>query len=236
MSALDHEVLMSSRKVHNGVMKFINRYKESMELGEINAENCYAEIIKEMKGAHFWNIYCTSNRVCMHIYKKGSKAGSICGAKIFISANVGLQKFKCSRHCRDYDAKNRVYNNVNTRCNYIRTNGLQCKHKCSQYTDYCYIHKDVNINADNKTIINVNNKIIINQSLKKLKKKKIHYFKSKYEKKKLCTQFFQREGQGNLIKINKNKCKKKKKCITVLYIPCECTRYTCMRYERIGIT
>lgn len=109
------------------------------------------------------NIYLfMNNRYCVHRYKRGIREGHVCGAKIEINS----YDYLCSRHNRDYKTNNRVYTNNNIRCNYIRNNNQQCKHRCSEHNSYCYIHlKNIEIYKKN--------------NLEKLKKMRINYFKNK---------------------------------------------------------
>lgn len=125
-----------------------NTYKKFKELIDIYRENIgtndtfyYKYLLEEIRNTSFWNLYSMSYKCCTHVYKNGKKYGEVCGAKVFIETNDKLQKYLCSRHCRDYDTKKRIYNKDNIRCNYIRNNGEQCKHKCNKYKKYCYIHK-----------------------------------------------------------------------------------------------
>lgn len=169
---LDYDIVISPKKVYRKVMEFMDTFKEEIKYGENNANRYYADVIKKMSGTYFWNVDCASDRVCMHTYSRGIKKGQICGNKIFITTDNRLQKFLCSRHCRDYVTKGRTYSDRHKRCNHIRANGEQCKHKCSSNATYCYIHVT-------KKAIHGPDEALYNDAINKLKKKRKLYFKLK---------------------------------------------------------
>lgn len=116
------------------------------------------------------------NKFCTYMYKRGKREGYFCMAKIEINS----KDWKCSRHCKDYETKSRSYTNRD-RCEYIRQNGIRCKHYSMKYMKYCYIHGDENKNK------NIEKKLF----LKKLEKKRKNYFLNKKKRKQnLYTQIF----------------------------------------------
>jgi hypothetical protein len=183
---ISQDLLVSPERLYNNFKIMIDEYRQN-----INTKDTYyyKYLLEQLRNTKFWNIYCSSEKVCMHIYKNGNKAGEICGSKVFIKTENKLQRFLCSRHCRDYNSKKRSYNSVNKRCNHMRNNGEQCRHKCNHNKEYCYIHKklynELIINANDKNDINVKSNAIKNlekrRNLYNLKKyDKIKYNKHKY--------------------------------------------------------
>lgn len=134
-----HDFLVSPKKIYNTFKQLLDEYRENIETKDIFY---YKYLLNEIERTNFWNISCSSSKICMHVYKNGKKAGHICGAKVFIKTNNKLQKYLCSRHCRDYITKGRNYTKYNKRCSFIRNNGNICKHKCEKDKNYCYIHKE----------------------------------------------------------------------------------------------
>lgn len=176
------DLLISPKRLYNTLIKNIDDYRKNIETKDTYY---YKMLLEKIKDINFWNIYSSSEHICMHVYKRGKNEGQICGAKVFISTDNKLQKFLCSRHCRDYEAKHRIYYKKHVRCKYIRKNGEQCRHKCGTNTVYCYIHKD---NKNNKIINNINivdklNEDTYNKGINKLKRKRCLYFKLKKIKK-----------------------------------------------------
>lgn len=175
---ISQDLLVSPKRLYNNFKIMIDEYRQNIDTKDTYY---YKYLLEQLKNISFWNIHCSSEKVCMHIYKNGNKVGEICGAKVFIKTENKLQRFLCSRHCRDYKSKNRSYNNVNKRCNYIRNNREQCRHKSEHNKEYCYIHKkfynELIINANDKNDINVKFNVI-----KKLEKRRNLYFLKKYDK------------------------------------------------------
>lgn len=175
-----NDLLVSPKKVYKKFKELIDNYRNNIETKDIFY---YEYLLEDIRRTCFWNIYCSSNKICMHEYKNGKKAGQICGAKVFIKTENKLQKYLCSRHCRNYSTKNRVYNKDNVRCNYLRYNGEQCKHKCGKNRSYCYIHiNKVNIEQSNIDSNNSNIEMEKEIFLKNLKKRRILYFLRKHNK------------------------------------------------------
>lgn len=134
-------------------------------------------MIKELKDIMNSNnfLYLSMNyNYCVHKYKRGSKDGHFCGAKIFINPNDDSQKYLCSRHCKNYCTKSRKYSDKTPRCDYIRINGEQCKHICKNNDKYCYIHKKI-CGEDNYEYIKQKN-------IEKIKYRRNLYLKIKKEK------------------------------------------------------
>lgn len=165
-----NDIIVTPLSIFNKFKELLDTYRENIETKDIFY---YKNLLDQIRMDSFWNLYSLSHKVCMHIYKNGKKYGEICGAKIFINTENKMQKFLCSRHCRDYIQKSRNYTKDNTRCNFIRNNGSRCKHKCSKYLNYCYIHK-----ISNEKSIEEYKKDFI----EKLKKKRKLYFLKKNEK------------------------------------------------------
>lgn len=132
------DFLVNPKKLYNKLKELIDKYRENIET---NDTFYYKYLLEEIRNTNFWNIYLSSNSICMHIHKNGKRAGEICGNKIFVKTDNKLQKYLCSRHCRDYIPKGRIYNENRKRCSFIRNNGNMCKHICKQNNNYCYIHK-----------------------------------------------------------------------------------------------
>lgn len=167
------DLLISTKRFYKKIKEYIDEYRYNIETKDIHYYNL---LLEKINNIGFLNIYCSSEKVCMHTYNNGKKAGKICGAKIFIKTNNRLQKFKCSRHCRDYNTNSRNYINRN-RCEYIRNNGIQCKHYSIKNKKFCYIHKyEENI----KFNIEMEKQCILN----KLEKRRKKYFLVKYNKNK----------------------------------------------------
>lgn len=185
------DLLVSPKRLYNKFKSIIDEYRENIDTKDTYY---YEYLLKQLRNTNFWNIYCSSEKICMHIYKNGNKAGEICGAKIFIKTENKLQKFLCSRHCRDYISKNRSYNRINKRCNHIRNNGEQCKHKCDQNKEYCYIHKKFY----NELIINDNDRNVNFNAIKKLEKRRNLYILKKYDK----IKYNKHKYINNIIKCN----------------------------------
>lgn len=176
------DLLISPARLYKKIKEYIDNYRNNIESNDIYYYNCLLEQIKD-KG--FWKIYSASEHICEHEYKRGNKQGQICGAKIFISTDNKLQKYLCSRHCRDYKSNHRIYYKNHVRCKYIRKNGEQCRHRCGADTVYCYIHKD---DKNNKFINDINiadkpDRDTYNKAVNKLKRKRCLYFKLKKIKK-----------------------------------------------------
>lgn len=132
------DFLVNPKKLYNKFKELIDKYRENIET---NDTFYYKYLLEDIRKTNFWNIYLSSNSICMHIHKNGKRAGEICGNKIFVKTDNKLQKYLCSRHCRDYIPKGRIYNENRKRCSFIRNNGNMCKHICKQNDKYCYIHK-----------------------------------------------------------------------------------------------
>lgn len=167
------DLLISTKRFYKKIKEYIDNYRNNIETKDVHYYNLLLENINNIG---FFNNYCSSEKVCMHIYNNGNKAGNICGAKVFIKTNNKFQKYLCSRHCRDYNTKCRKYNNRN-RCKYIRNNGSQCKHYSIKNQLFCYIHKaeeniEYNIEMEKQCILN------------KLEKRRKKYFLVKYNKNK----------------------------------------------------
>lgn len=231
MIPIQEDLRVNTSNLFKRVKDVINDY-----IADIGAKKeCiyYEKLISTFRSKLFWDTYILSHNVCMHIYKNGSKAGTICGAKVFVKTDNKLQKYKCSRHCRDYGTKGRTYDETYIRCSYIRANEKQCKHRCNSNAKYCYIHAASEV--INGSIIDIEklNKSAYNEAINKLKKKRNLYFKlkklKKNKKQNLSTQIFQREGQNNFIKI-----KKKKYNIGVCTL-CGCAEYG-HRYQHAEVT
>lgn len=193
------DLLVCTKKVYNKIKELIDDYRNNIET---NDNFYYTYLLEELKRINFWNIYCSSNKICMHIYKNGKKEGQICGAKVFIETDNKLQKFLCSRHCRNYATKSRNYTKDNKRCSFIRSNGNMCKHKCGKGKNYCYIHKEeeedkhiesLEIVEGNLNDFNMNRDLF----LKKLEKRRKLYFIRKKNKLKYI-------NNNVIININKN--------------------------------
>lgn len=193
----DNDILINPTRLYRKIKEMLK-----VNIDDNNKINV-KDFLQEFRNTKLWSLYFSSEHICEHIFKNGTKKGTICGTKIFITANNKLQKYLCSRHCRDYTPKSRVYNNINKRCIYIRSNGEKCKHKCNNGLTYCYIHKSNN--NDTK----VNNKNIKNLFIEKLNKRRLLYFKNKrnkYKKQFLYSQIF-----------NEAETKKNKKLIYEAY-------------------
>lgn len=155
-------------------------------------KNINQDIKDIMDNNHYLDLFVNYN-YCNHIYKHGKREGMMCCAKIFIKPNDKKNKYLCSRHCRNYNSKPREYSINKPRCNYIKNNGKQCKHICSNFNRYCYIHEYIEI-ENNKYTNEKINKIEKFKFLRKL------YFKNKYKSKR---------KYNNKNKKNKNKDKNK---------------------------
>lgn len=182
------DFLVNPKKLYNKFKELIEKYRENIET---NDTFYYKYLLEDIKKTNFWNIYLSSNSICMHIHKNGKRTGEICGNKIFVKTDNKLQKYLCSRHCRDYIPKGRIYNENRKRCSFIRNNGNMCKHICKQNNNYCYIHKKEEDNIKllefaphklNNSNIEKDN-IIKNLFLEKLKnKRKIYLLKKKIKR------------------------------------------------------
>lgn len=139
MIPLQEDLLINPKRLYNKIIELIDKYRKNIETKDIFY---YKYIVEELRNTSFWNLYIMSNNSCMHEYKNGKKEGQICGAKIFIKTDNKLQKYLCSRHCRDYETNIRKYSSNNIRCTYIRNNNKQCRHRCVKNKDLCYIHID----------------------------------------------------------------------------------------------
>jgi hypothetical protein len=164
------DLLLNPNNIYTKFKELIDIYRDNIETKDIFY---YKDLLNEIRKTSFWNLYCSSNTICIHVYKNGKNVGNICGAKIFINTENKIQKFLCSRHCRDYMKNSRKYTKDNIRCNFIRNNGNRCKHRCSKYLNYCYIHK-----ISNEEPIEKYKKDFI----EKLKKKRRKYFLKKNAK------------------------------------------------------
>jgi hypothetical protein len=98
--------------------------------------------IKKLFSNDYFIYLLISSKHCVHKYKRGKKDGTYCCSKI----EIDDKNFLCSRHNRKYTPNSRIYTINNPRCTFIRSNDSQCKHKCSKYNSYCYIHiKDMEL-------------------------------------------------------------------------------------------
>lgn len=186
------DLLLNPKKIYNKFKELIDIYRENIETKD---KFYYKYLLEEFRKTIFWNIYVSSDKICMHVYKKGRNAGEICGAKIFIETNNRLQRYLCSRHCRDYETKQRYYDDIRIRCSYIRSNYEQCKHRCKDNNKFCYIHK-TNDKEDMEEDILKDKKIFIN----KLKIKRKLYFKLKKLKNKKQNLFLQNFKEKEKVK------------------------------------
>lgn len=197
MGVPDYDIMMSPKKVYSEIINFINICIEMKET-EYSVRECYNNMIKKMNETCFWNLYCTSDKVCMHVYNRGSKKGQICGNKIFITTDNKMQTFLCSRHCRDYGPKSRLYTDEHERCNHIRNNNIRCKHKCEKNKKYCYIHKEQYIEELNKELaekeIDENYKKVF---IEKLKNRRIKHLKKISKKQKLLANLKKHKKKNN---------------------------------------
>lgn len=177
-----NDILINPLNVFKKFKELIDKYREEIETKDTFY---YKNLLEEIRNTSFWNLYSLSYNVCMHIYKNGKRQGQVCGAKIFINTDNKLQKYLCSRHCRDYISKNRVYTKDNIRCSYKRNNGNICKHKCEKNKNYCYIHKEKSEHIKLLEIAHPNfndSNMYKNFFLEKLEKKRKIYFLRKYNK------------------------------------------------------
>lgn len=219
----NHDLFLNPRKIYKKIIEILKEDGEMIKCKGCDTTAWCANITERMKELNFWNLYCTSDRICMHIYRNGKRAGQICGNKVFITTDNKLQKFLCSRHCRDYIPKGRTYSGGYKRCSYIRTNGEQCKHKCSLRASYCYMH------ATNEAIDN-SDRLIYNEAINRLKRKRNLYYKlkkSRNRKQKLYTQNFKEEK----LKMYEDICRSNKN----LYSVDPCLGHE-VDYRLIGIT
>jgi hypothetical protein len=191
------DLLINPKNLYNKIKEIIDKYRDDLEIKDIFY---YKYLLDEIKNTSFWNIHISSNRICMHVYKKGKREGDICGKKVFIKTENKLQKFLCSRHCRDYKSKNRVYDYLHKRCSYERKNGEICKHICKNNNKFCYIHKkEEHIELLEFAPIKLNNSNIEKKLyFKKLEKRRKKYFSKKNKKYKHYI------NNDIIIKINKN--------------------------------
>lgn len=206
------DLLLSPKKIFDNVKELLDNYRETLNIKD---KHYYKTFLESIRNANFWNASCAADRICMHIYKNGKRAGEICGNKIFIIANNRLQEYLCSRHCRDYETKGRTYDKKHGKCNYIRKNKEECKHRCANGDKYCYMHKKFCEEEDLKKIF-----------IKNLEKKRKKYKKLKKRKQNLYAQILTREYKKEIIK---------------KYDIASCTSngnadHNCVMYDRTGIT
>lgn len=150
---------------------FYNNEKKDQYIKYIS-NNMNMELKTIFEGNNF--LYSSmNNRYCIHIYKRGIREGTVCGAKIEIKANKDEHKYLCSRHCRSYESKSRNYITYK-RCSYIRNNNELCKHICKDNNKYCYIHK--------KYVKEYNDEYIKRKNIERLKNRRKLYFKMKRAK------------------------------------------------------
>lgn len=163
-----NDILVNPIKIYSNVKNIFDEYIENIENNQNLKENYYKESLEKLRTNYFWFI-SSSTKICSHVYKNGKREGQICGAKVFIKTDNKLNKYLCSRHCRDYHIKSRKLKEYETYCNFIRNNGNQCKHKCNKYEKFCYIHKNLRNLDEIKKI----------KKLEKLKRLRKMYFQKK---------------------------------------------------------
>lgn len=166
------DLLVSPTRLYKKLKEYLDKYRNDIETKDTFYYNC---LLEQIRNTGFWNLYSASEHICEHVYRRGKKEGQICGAKFFIKTNDKLQKYLCSRHCRNYDTKPRKYTINNPRCNYERKNGEQCKHRSLSFKTYCYIH--IKYKNENK------NKEYMNSKINKLRYLRKLYYRNKYKKK-----------------------------------------------------
>lgn len=195
MIPLQDDLTINPMNMYKKIKEIIDKYREDIETNDIFY---YKELLNEIRNTSFWTIYGLSHNVCMHVYKKGNKQGTVCGAKIFIKCNNKKQKYLCSRHCRDYNSNNRLYTTLNARCTYIRSNKEQCKHRCSYKQSYCYVH-----NKDNNIVTNIYNNDI-NEAKKRSMIKKLEIRRKLFFKNKITrfTKFVKNTNISNFLEIS----------------------------------
>lgn len=140
-------------------------------------------ILNDLKQNINYNLYLSiEDGYCIHKFQKGKRIGEYCNRKIYIKNGKNIELY-CSRHNNNYDITPRNYEK-NNQCEYIRTNGLQCKNH-SKYNNFCFVHKNNSFVMD--PFIKLNKlRNIYYQNIKKKRKKRIeNYFKqNKKEKQK----------------------------------------------------
>lgn len=144
--------------------------KDNIKYIEYIRKNIIKELKEIMNSNNFLELSMNYN-YCDHIYKRGSREGYMCCAKIFINPNEKSQKYRCSRHCRSYESKHRNYI-IHKRCSHIKNNDERCKHICKNNNKYCYIHEKYY----------KENKNVKKKNIERLKNKRKLYLKIKKEK------------------------------------------------------
>lgn len=181
---------------------FYNHSEKDRNKYNIYIKNIKEEIKNIMDLNHFVDLSMNHN-YCNYIYKNGKYEGMICCAKIFIKTNDRKQRYLCSRHCRDYNTKPRIYDEFHKRCSYKRNNGNICKHICEKNKIYCYIHKDKEKRENAKTLENSHSNLDNfniyekNLFLKKLEEKRKKYFLRKHNR-------YKNTNNNAITKYNKN--------------------------------
>lgn len=182
MTIPQNDILMNPLIIYKNIEKIFKEYKQYIEENDNFKESFYKECLEKFRSNYFWFIN-SSEKICCHMYKNGKKEGQLCGAKVFIKTNNRLQKYLCSRHCRDYESKKRILKENEKYCDFVKENGNQCLHKCKNNEIHCYIHKK----EDNKilvidpfklNVLNINKKLFID----KLKKRREIYFLKRKKK------------------------------------------------------
>lgn len=194
-----NDLLLNPYKLYKNIETILKEYKKNIDENENFHKSYYEQALNELTTDFFW-YKNSSDNICTYKYGYNSKQfGKICGAKVFVKSNDNLNKYLCSRHCRNYKPKERILHDNETQCNYIRNNNLQCKHKCKNNKKYCYIHeKKVNVELLEFATVKKNNyKIEKKRFLKKLEKKRFLYFLRKKNKYKHIN------NSNIIIKINK---------------------------------
>lgn len=189
-----------STKLNDSVLNILeNIFYKNEEKDKKNINYILKNIKIDLKNMLDENRFIDKNinyNYCNHIYKRGKHEGYMCCKKIFIKPNSDEQKYKCSRHCRNYNTKSRSYSKYNPRCSYIRKNNERCKHRCYKDNIYCYIHENKyniehNINNKNKMIIKLKTSSFKNKH--KYNKQKMYNLKYYFE-------FF--KNRNKVIKLN----------------------------------